>query len=66
MVERQEERSPSDDPSSLPLGSQQEKLEDNRSLLEEVMFTKILQIHITAVDDCLKKIKMKQLTHYNF
>lgn len=52
MVERQEERSPSDDPSSLPLGSQQEKLEDNRSLLEEVMFTKILQIHITAVVDC--------------
>lgn len=52
MVERQEERSPSDDPSLLPLGSQQEKLEDNRSLLEEVMFTKILQIHITAVVDC--------------
>ncbi|XP_076732275.1 uncharacterized protein LOC143413332 [Maylandia zebra] len=36
VVERQEERSPSDDPSSLPLGSQQEKLEDNRSLLEEL------------------------------
>lgn len=39
-MERQEERRPSDDPSSLPLGSQQEKLEDNKSLLEEVMFTK--------------------------